>query len=44
METVPTLTPLRDHPRFQSLPDRMRKLLAEERRKAEDNGWSEPPE
>lgn len=44
METVPSLAPLRDHPRFQSLLDRMRKLLAEERRKVEDNGLGEPPD
>lgn len=42
LETVPTLAPLRDHPRFRSLLDRMRILLAEERRRIESEGWGRP--
>ena len=42
LETVPTLAPVRDHPRFRVLLDRMRTLLAEERRRIEAEGWGTP--
>lgn len=42
LETVPTLTALRDHPRFRALLHRMRILLAEERRRIEAEGWGAP--
>lgn len=43
LEAVPTVAPLRDHPRFRDLLDRIGRLLAEERRRAEAEGWGEPP-
>lgn len=42
LETVPTLTALRDQPRFRALLYRMRVLLAEERRRIEAEGWGAP--
>lgn len=42
MRTIPTLSPVRDHPRFQALLGRMDLLVAEERRRAETEGWGEP--
>lgn len=42
LETVPTLAPLRDHPRFRRLLSRLDSLLAEERRHVEAEGWGEP--
>lgn len=43
LERVPTLAPVRDHPRFRDLLGRVDDLLAEERRRAEEEGWGEPP-
>jgi len=39
LEGVPTLSAVRDHPRFRALLDRMRVLLAEQRRRIEAEGW-----
>lgn len=43
LRTIPTLVPLRDHPRFRSLVDRVETLVAEERRRIEQGGWGAPP-
>lgn len=42
LETVPTLAPLRDHPWFRAIVARVDSLVAEERRRVEENGWAEP--
>ncbi|HZD05196.1 MAG TPA: tetratricopeptide repeat protein, partial [Longimicrobiales bacterium] len=44
VRTIPVLDPLRGHPRFQALLERMEILLAEERRRIEAEGWGLPPE
>lgn len=41
MRTVPTLSPLRDDPRFQVLLERMDHRVAEERQRAEAEGWGD---
>lgn len=42
LATVPTLEPLRDHPRFRRLTARMDSLVDVERRRVEAEGWAEP--
>jgi tetratricopeptide (TPR) repeat protein len=41
MRSIPTLIAVRDHPRFHALLGRMDLLVAEERRRAETEGWGE---
>ncbi len=43
LESLPLLDPLREHPRFRALIDRLRRHLADERRKVEEGGWGVPP-
>lgn len=43
LESFPLLDPLREHPRFRALIDRLNRHLAEERRKVEEGGWGVPP-
>ena len=42
LQTVPTLSPLRDHARLRALVARVDSLLAEERRRVEAEGWGQP--
>lgn len=43
MKTAPVLDPLRQHPRFRALVDRMESLVSDARRQIEEAGWGEPP-
>lgn len=43
LRTLPLLEPLRDHPRFRALLERIDALVAEERRRADEGGWGLPP-
>ena len=42
LETVPTLAPLRSHPRFREILVRVDSLLGEERRRVGSEGWGVP--
>lgn len=42
LETSPVLDPLRGHVRFEAIRTRVERLLAEERRRVEAEGWGEP--
>lgn len=42
LRRVPTLAPLRDHPRFEALMSSVEALVAEERQEVEAEGWGEP--
>lgn len=42
LRRVPTVAPLRDHPRFRSLLSRLDSLVVEERRRVEAEGWGLP--
>ncbi len=44
LRTVPTLAPLRGHPGFEALLERLDELVAEERRRADEGGWGLPPD